>query len=122
MLICLQNCLNFSNVKFVPTSEMIFLGSPCYANILAVCTKSSTARLPTLNHGECALVIYNVQKHFVINHEHVSTNQLLWSACYFIRSYSHFELCLLVLQVCGALPHSIFSVCIHIDPKKSLPS
>ena len=49
MSICLQNCLDISDVKFVPASEIMFLGSLNSASaILAALTRSSAVGLSTI--------------------------------------------------------------------------
>ena len=47
MFICLQNCLNVSDVKFMPASEKI-LSPNSIKIILAAFTRSSAARLSVL--------------------------------------------------------------------------
>ena len=43
-----QNALNICDVRFIPASEIIFLGGPNSANvILAACTRPSVDRLAT---------------------------------------------------------------------------
>ena len=68
MFICLQNCLNISYGKFIPTSELSFLGSQNLANIfLADLTRSSTLRLSAFYYKEVAVVIYNTQMFLIVN-------------------------------------------------------
>ena len=75
MLICLQNCLNIFDLKVVPASEIIFIGNPYSANIILVmCTRSSAVRAHILHNRELAVVGYNAQNHFIINHENVSSD------------------------------------------------
>ena len=74
----LQNSLNVSDVKCVPASEIIFLGSPNSANIiLAGCTRTSANRPAIFGNWEFTVIIYNTKKIFIINNEYVSTNYLL---------------------------------------------
>ena len=87
MLICLQNFLNDSDVKFMPASEIIFLGSPYFAYIILVhlnqVVHCKVAHL--LQNREHVTVVYSAQKFFIVNHEDVTTDHFPWSAWYFIR-------------------------------------
>ena len=76
MFIYLQNCLNTSDVKFVPASEINFLGSPNSANtILAASTRSSaTCQFYfTIGNMEC----------FISNKKYISANDISRFAWYF---------------------------------------
>ena len=68
MFICLQNFLNMSDVKFMPASEIIFLGSLNSVNtILATFSSSSAGRLSASYNWKCAVVIINGQKCFIVS-------------------------------------------------------
>ena len=58
-----------------------------------------------LHYFEFAVVIYNTQKGFTINHENGWTNHFPWPALYFIMQCFPIGLCLLVFQACITLLH-----------------
>ena len=106
---CLQNCLNISDIKFMPASEITFLGGPNSANtIFAALTRSWAARLlPFFTTGKFAVVIYNVQKSFIFNKKDISTNHLPQFAWHFTWDCL-LMWCLLIWQACGTPLYSIF--------------
>ena len=114
--ICLQNCLNISDVKFMSVSEIIFMGSLNSANIiLDDLTRSSTV-VSSFYNRKIAVVIYNALKCFIFNKKDSGTNHLTELAWYLIWYCLLMWLCLLVFQACGTLHYSVFDVCIHIHP------
>ena len=115
------NCLNDSDVKFIPVSEIILLASPSFANtIFYQVIHCQTVSL--LYNRKLAVVMYNAQKWFIFNKKkYTSTNHLPWLAWYFIWNCLLLWLCLLILQACDTLLYSDFNVYIHIHPIHWLP-
>ena len=110
-----QNCLNISDVKFMPASDTILLGSPNSANtILAAFTRSSAARLSAIFYNRNLLVNLQYKEVLFLTKEYISANHLSRSAWYFIWDCLLVWLCLLILQACSTLHFSVFDACIHI--------
>ena len=81
----LQNSLNHSEVKFVPTSDMTLLQIPNSIKVILVaCTRSSTKRLATcVKLGICCSNL-QYKGDFYISHKYVSSNYFAGFGWYFI--------------------------------------
>ena len=124
MMLCFAECtssyrrIECPSCKICTLSGRIFFGSPYSAKIsLTIFTRLSADRLfPFFVIGRFAVVIYNTQKSFTINHDNVCTNHFQWSAWYFIMHCSFSGLHSWELQGCGTLLGCVFYVSTHIDP------
>ena len=72
--------------------------------------------LHLLYNWEHAVVTYNIQKCFIIDHKNICANHFTWLGPYFMGYCILLWLCILVFQTCCAMFYCVFYISIHVKP------
>ena len=121
-LIDLQNCLNLSETKFFPASDIIFHSIPYLVNIAVTALMRCSADSPCnlLKMGKFAVIVYNTKIVYIIKMEYICSDYFSGTEGYIMMDDVFFWLHLLKFKTCHTLFNIFFDVSIYAVPVYTL--